>query len=50
MKSELKSGDTCPQCKNGNMHFDDYVVRGGVKYEVLSCVKCGWKYRKEKSS
>ena len=46
--TELKAGDTCPQCKLGKMHYEETVIKGGAKYEILSCVKCGWKYRKEK--
>ncbi len=45
--AELKAGDTCPQCKNGKMHYVETVKKGSGFYEVLSCVKCGWKYRRE---
>lgn len=36
----LHSGDTCPQCKKGNIEIRETV--GGEKIKYAQCGKCSW--------
>jgi rubrerythrin len=47
--SKCKENALCPQCKEGYLKFVEYVERGGFKYPVYNCPRCGFTCRDEDS-
>lgn len=49
MANNCKKGATCPQCGRGKLSWVRDEIKGGVKYPVYNCPRCGWECRDETS-